>query len=133
MLIRRSEAQAGRRRLAETYQGLAATGTDRRGFLRQAGLGGAGLAALGALPPRRAQAQPGPAQEAGDRAMPITRIKNICTHCSVGCSVIAEVANGVWIGQEPAYDSPINRGTHCAKGAAVRELVSWRPPAALSR
>ena len=26
-------------------------------------------------------------------------------------------------GQEPGWDSPINRGTHCAKGAATRELV----------
>ena len=33
------------------------------------------------------------------------------------------MANGVWIGQEPGWDSPINRGSHCAKGAAVRELV----------
>src|SRR5262249_57753939 len=49
--------------------------------------------------------------------------KSICTHCSVGCTVTAEVANGVWIGQEPSWDSPINRGSHCAKGAAVRELV----------
>ena len=49
--------------------------------------------------------------------------KNICTHCSVGCTVIAEVANGVWIGQEPGWDSPINRGSHCAKGAAVRDDV----------
>jgi formate dehydrogenase major subunit len=38
--------------------------------------------------------------------------------------VTAEVANGVWIGQEPSWDSPINRGSHCAKGASVRELVS---------
>ena len=53
----------------------------------------------------------------------VTIRKNICTHCSVGCTVIAEVANGVWIGQEPGWDSPINRGSHCAKGAAVRELV----------
>ena len=37
--------------------------------------------------------------------------------------MIAEVQNGVWVGQEPAWDSPINRGSHCAKGAAVRELV----------
>jgi formate dehydrogenase major subunit len=29
----------------------------------------------------------------------------------------------VWIGQEPGWESPINRGSHCAKGAAVRELV----------
>ena len=49
--------------------------------------------------------------------------KAICTHCSVGCTVIAEVSNGVWIGQEPGWESPINRGSHCAKGASVRELV----------
>jgi len=39
----------------------------------------------------------------------------------VGCGVIAEVQNGVWIGQEPAFDHPINLGAHCAKGAAIRE------------
>jgi formate dehydrogenase major subunit len=54
----------------------------------------------------------------------VTEIKkNVCTHCSVGCTVTAEVQNGVWVGQEPSYESPINRGTHCAKGASVRELV----------
>ena len=37
--------------------------------------------------------------------------------------MIAKVANGVWIGQEPDYDSPINRGSHCCKGAAVRDDV----------
>src|SRR3979409_1184142 len=49
--------------------------------------------------------------------------KNVCTHCSVGCTVIAEVENGVWTRQQPGWDSPINRGTHCAKGAAIREVV----------
>ena len=58
-----------------------------------------------------------------DHTKPVQRVKNICTHCSVGCTVIAEVQNGVWVGQEPAWESPINRGTHCAKGASVRELV----------
>ena len=38
-----------------------------------------------------------------------------------GCGVYAEVQNGVWTGQEPAFDHPFNRGAHCAKGAAVRE------------
>ncbi|MGI9433525.1 MAG: formate dehydrogenase subunit alpha, partial [Geminicoccaceae bacterium] len=47
--------------------------------------------------------------------------KSICTHCSVGCSVMAEVSNGVWVGQEPGFDSPFNLGAHCAKGASVRE------------
>jgi formate dehydrogenase major subunit len=48
-------------------------------------------------------------------------VKSVCTHCSVGCTVIAEVQNGVWTGQEPGWDSPFNLGAHCAKGAAVRE------------
>jgi formate dehydrogenase major subunit len=79
------------------------------------------LAALGALPlgaVRRAEAGPPPAPGAE-----VMLRKNICTHCSVGCTVTAEVSNGVWIGQEPSWESPINRGSHCAKGAAVRELV----------
>jgi len=49
------------------------------------------------------------------------KIRSVCTHCSVGCGVIAEVQNGVWTGQEPDYDSPLNLGSHCAKGASVRE------------
>ena len=48
-------------------------------------------------------------------------MKSVCTHCSVGCSVLAEVRNGVWVGQEPGWDSPFSLGAHCAKGAAVRE------------
>ena len=55
--------------------------------------------------------------------VPIELKKSICTHCAVGCTVTAEVQNGVWTGQEPSWDSPINRGSHCAKGASVRELV----------
>ncbi len=47
--------------------------------------------------------------------------QSVCTHCSVGCTVIAEVSDGVWIGQEPGWDSPFNLGAHCAKGASVRE------------
>jgi formate dehydrogenase major subunit len=37
---------------------------------------------------------------------------------------MAEVQNGVWTGQEPGWDSPINLGAHCAKGASVRETAS---------
>lgn len=121
MLIKRSEGKAARQRLAAAYQGLSAGGLDRRSFLRQAGFAGAGLAALGALPPGRAQAAG--AMGVIDHGQPVQRVKNICTHCSVGCTVTAEVQNGVWVGQEPSWESPINRGTHCAKGASVRELV----------
>jgi formate dehydrogenase major subunit len=123
MLTRRSEGQAVRRRLASAYEGLATGGTDRRGFLRQAGLGGAGLAAIGALPPMLSRAQAQVPDHVPNRSTPLRRVKNVCTHCSVGCTVIAEVQDGVWTGQEPAWESPINRGTHCAKGASVREIV----------
>ncbi|WP_198377477.1 formate dehydrogenase subunit alpha [Neoroseomonas rubea] len=120
MLIKRSEARAGKQRLAAAYQGLSSGGLDRRAFLKQAGITGVGLAGLGAIPLTTVRpAQAGPM----NHQQPVTRVKNICTHCSVGCTVTAEVQNGVWVGQEPAWESPINRGTHCAKGAAVRELV----------
>ena len=126
MLIRRSEGRsAARRRLSAAYEGLSAGGLDRRGFLAGAGLAGAGLAALGGTlgAPRRARAVEG-AMGVIDHTRSLQRIKSVCTHCSVGCTVIAEVQDGVWVGQEPAWESPINRGTHCAKGASVRELVS---------
>jgi formate dehydrogenase major subunit len=95
---------------------------DRRTFLRRSGLAAGSLAALGAFPlssVRKAEAGPPPAKGAE-----VSVRKSVCTHCSVGCTVTAEVSNGVWIGQEPSWDSPINRGSHCAKGASVRELVS---------
>ncbi len=117
MLIRKKQAS---RRLSAALA-TENTGLDRRAFLRRAGIGAGALAAVGALPlgsVRRAQAGPPPARGAA-----VTLRKNICTHCSVGCTVMAEVSNGVWIGQEPGWDSPINRGSHCAKGAATRELV----------
>ncbi|MBW6400838.1 formate dehydrogenase subunit alpha [Roseomonas sp. HJA6] len=120
MLIKRSEARAGKQRLAAAYAGLSSGGLDRRAFLKQAGVTGVGLSALGAIPLTTVRpAAAGPV----NHAEPVTRIKNVCTHCSVGCTVTAEVQHGVWVGQEPSWDSPINRGTHCAKGASVRELV----------
>jgi formate dehydrogenase major subunit len=96
-------------------------GVDRRAFLRQSGLAAGGLAAMSTLSPgsvRKAEAA-----AAGPLASGATVRKSVCTHCAVGCTVTAEVLNGVWIGQEPSWDSPINRGSHCAKGASVRELV----------
>jgi formate dehydrogenase major subunit len=119
MLIKRKDLH--RRPLAEALPATA-RGLDRRTFLRRSGLAAGGLAALGTLPLASVrQAKAGPPPPAGAT---VTTYKNFCTHCSVGCTVMAEVANGVWIGQEPGWDSPINRGSHCAKGAATRELVS---------
>jgi len=121
VLIKRTERAARRSTLTASLADQSA-GIDRRGFLRRSGLAAGGLAALGSLPltgVRKAQAGPPP-----EKGAAVTIRKSICTHCSVGCTVTAEVSNGVWIGQEPSWDSPINRGSHCAKGASVRELVS---------
>ena len=56
----------------------------------------------------------------GADSKPVTK-RTVCTHCSVGCAVDAVVENGVWVRQEPVFDSPLNLGSHCAKGASVRE------------
>ena len=124
MLIKRTQRQ---RSEAQSRGSIAASlsaqggGFDRRAFLRRSGLVGGGLAALSTLPVgsvRKAEAAMG-----GPLTSGATVRKSVCTHCSVGCTVTAEVLNGVWIGQEPSWASPINRGSHCAKGASVRELV----------
>src|SRR6476659_122824 len=120
MLIKRTERQARRSTLAGALASQTQGHLDRRSFLRRSGLTVGGLAAVGALPLATVRK----ADAAGSMATSGATIrKNICTHCSVGCTVIAEVVNGVWVGQEPGWDSPINRGSHCAKGAATRELV----------
>ena len=121
MLIKRIERQVRRRALADALQTQTESAVDRRAFLRRSGLVAGSLATLGTLPlssMRRAEA--GPPARVGSA---IATRKNICTFCSVGCTIVAEVSNGVWIGQEPGWDSPINRGSHCAKGAAAREVV----------
>jgi formate dehydrogenase major subunit len=120
VLIKRTERQARRSNLAATIGNQLAGGLDRRSFLRRSGLVATGLATIGALPLATVQK----AKAAGPNVAGATIRKSVCTHCSVGCTVTAEVSNGVWVGQEPSWDSPINRGSHCAKGASVRELVS---------
>ncbi len=118
-MLRRKTSQAP----AATAGGIdlldraARPGVDRRAFLRGSGLAIGGLAAIGATGGTVAKAQVAEYAVAEGTE----KIKTVCTHCSVGCTVIAEVAEGVWYGQEPAYDSPFNLGAHCSKGAAVRE------------
>jgi formate dehydrogenase major subunit len=92
---------------------------DRRAFLRRSGLGvGVGIAATQLTLVKKAQAAEG-ASVLGAGKIEIKR--TVCTHCSVGCAVDAIVENGVWVRQEPVFDSPINLGSYCAKGAALRE------------
>jgi formate dehydrogenase major subunit len=121
MLTKRKSGATSRTRLQGLAAAIGAEAMDRRAFLRRSGLTVGGLAAigsfqLGTIRPAKAVSPPQPGAETVIR-------KNVCTHCSVGCTVTAEVQNGVWTGQEPSWASPINRGAHCAKGASIREVV----------
>jgi len=95
-------------------------GIGRRTFLRRSGLVIGGGAVAGVLP--LAFMQPAAADKTNipKPGVKTHRRHTICTYCSVGCSVVAEVQNGVWTGQEPDFESPINLGSHCPKGASVR-------------
>jgi len=94
---------------------------DRRTFLRRSGLGvGAGIAASQLLLVKKVDAADA-AKAADGTAKKVEVRRTVCGHCSVGCAVDAVVENGVWVRQEPVFDSPINLGAHCAKGAALRE------------
>ena len=121
MLIKRKNGEASRGKFQAITAGMAIEALDRRSFLARSGLAIGGLAAVGSIQlgaVRKAKAIDGPKP-----GVETVIKKNICTHCSVGCTVTAEVQNGVWTGQEPSWASPLNRGTHCAKGAAIREIV----------
>ena len=114
-LIRKkaSEVSSGQSRFA-------GEAIDRRTFLRRSGLALGGAAVATTLPPlmmRKAQASSTSPKAGVDTKL----VKSVCTHCAVGCGVYAEVQNGVWTGQEPAFDHPFSLGAHCAKGASVRE------------
>ena len=116
MLRKKTNGVARRPQRTSILSEVAGKSVDRRAFLRGSGLAIGGLAAIGATGGTVTQAS---AQNAADQA--VETVKSVCTHCSVGCTVVAEVQNGVWTGQEPGWDSPFNLGAHCAKGAAVRE------------
>ena len=107
-------------RKGDSESSRAGASLDRRTFLRHSGLAVGAAAMVGGLQlqmMRRAEAE----ETTGNAEKDVEIRRSVCTHCSVGCGVIAEVKHGVWIGQEPDFDSPINLGAHCAKGASVRE------------
>jgi formate dehydrogenase major subunit len=90
---------------------------DRRAFLKRSGV----AVGAGAFATQLPFSMIGKAEAKDDDAGKIEVKRSVCTHCSVGCAIDAVVQNGVWVRQEPVFDSPLNLGAHCAKGASVRE------------
>ena len=93
----------------------------RRSFLKMAAIG----ASFGATSAFASSDSIRPATEAEVKnPYPGSKkVKTICSICSAGCGIIAEVHNGVWVRQEPANDHPISIGGHCCKGADMIDRV----------
>ncbi len=122
MLLRKISdvGRSGSGRLSRSLAGSEPQTLDRRGFLKRSGLT-VGAGAFASQLPLAMMGRAEAATEAKSAGAKIETRRTVCTHCSVGCAVDAEVRNGVWVGQEPVFDSPLNLGAHCAKGASVRE------------
>jgi len=120
MLTRKSTGAAAHlssSRLSRSLSGMLAKTIDRRTFLKRSGI----AAGAGAFASQLPFSMIGKADAADESAGKIEVKRSVCTHCSVGCAIDAVVQNGVWVRQEPVFDSPLNLGAHCAKGASVRE------------
>jgi formate dehydrogenase major subunit len=116
MLRKKSDGHARRGHIFREITNSLNGTIDRRAFLRNSGVAAASLG-LASMPLRTLKKAEAATADAGN-----VEVKtSVCTFCAVGCTVKAEVKNGVWIGQEAAFDSPINVGAHCAKGAAIRD------------
>jgi len=118
LLTKKSGASVAQSRLTQSVSGMTGRTIDRRSFLKRSGIAvGAGAAAYQLPFNIVAEAQAADQPAAGK----IEVKRTVCTHCSVGCAIDAVVQDGVWVRQEPVFDSPINLGAHCAKGASIRE------------
>src|SRR6266571_4375597 len=120
MLTRKSAgapAHLSSSRLSRSLSGMLAKTIDRRTFLKRSGV----AAGAGAFASQLPFSMIGKAEAASEKSDSIEVKRTVCTHCSVGCAIDAVVQNGVWVRQEPVFDSPLNLGAHCAKGASVRE------------
>ncbi|MBT8460374.1 MAG: formate dehydrogenase, partial [Boseongicola sp.] len=96
MLRKKTNGVARRSQRTGILSEVAEKSVDRRAFLRGSGLAIGGLTAISATGGFVTQAS---AQSAANNA--VETVKSVCTHCSVGCTVVAEVTNGGWTGQEP--------------------------------
>src|SRR2546422_347285 len=120
MLTRKSAgapAHLSSSRLSRSLSGMLAKTIDRRTFLKRSGV----AAGAGAFASQLPFSMIGKAEAAAEKGGSSEVKRSVCTHCSVGCAIDAVVQNGVWVRQEPVFDSPLNLGAHCAKGASVRE------------
>lgn len=93
----------------------------RRSFLKLAAIG-AGISATSAFASDGA-IRPATEEEVKNPFPGSKQVKTVCSICSAGCGMVAEVQNGVWVRQDVAQDHPISEGSHCCKGIDQIDLV----------
>ncbi len=59
----------------------------------------------------------------GSRIRGAVEVESICPYCAVGCAQMVYVKGGKIIDIEGNYESPINEGTLCPKGASTFQLT----------
>jgi formate dehydrogenase major subunit len=119
LLTRKATGSAApQSRLARGLNGMLGRTIDRRAFLKRSGVTVGAGAVASQLPFNMIRKAEAATDTMGGK---VDVYRTVCTHCSVGCAIDAVVQNGVWVRQEPVFDSPLNLGAHCAKGASVRE------------
>ena len=101
---------------------LSSSKIGRRSFLKMAALGSASFGA-GNLLAKEENIIAATAEEVKNPFPGSKKVKTICSICSAGCGIKAEVQNGVWVRQEPAFDHPISEGSHCCKGTDQIDLT----------
>jgi formate dehydrogenase major subunit len=90
------------------------TGVSRRGWLKLAVGGGAGLVLDGFLDVTAVQAA---AREL--KLSNVSEFTTSCNFCSCGCGMVAAVRDGKLITLEGDYDHVVNRGSLCVKGMSM--------------
>lgn len=94
----------------------------RRSFLKLAALGVGSSALFGGESEIFRDATP----EEVKNPFPNTVMKKtICSICSAGCGILAEVdeSTNTWIRQDVATDHPFSQGSHCCKGIDQIDLT----------
>ncbi len=107
--------------MQNSTQKALSTRIGRRSFLKMAAIAGA-FGATSAFASKNVT-RPATEDEIKDPFPGSKFVKTICTSCSVGCGVTAEVQNGVWVRQEVSQDHPISLGGHCCKGADMIDMI----------
>ncbi len=99
---------------------MSETKIGRRSFLKLAALGAGSTMAFGA---ENETLRTATNEEIKNPFPGSHTVRTICSICSAGCGIEAEVKDNVWIRQDMAVDHPISQGSHCCKGIDQIDLT----------